>query len=80
MKTFALADKPSDYSQRSLFEELLRLPQAFSWGQPELILLRLCPIALRLAHQANWPLIRECWRQAYGIHPLCQVRLEAKCP
>lgn len=76
-----MANKPADYSEQQFFFEMVRKPEAFTWNRPELILILLCPVAMRLAQRTNWPLVRECWRQAYGVHPLSEIRLEAKpCP
>lgn len=76
-----MARKPEDYTRDKLFKDLINLPENFIHNGPELIEIRLCPVAMRLAQTMNWPLVRECWRQAYGIHPLSQIRLEPlPCP
>lgn len=76
MVTFALTPKPSDYSEVQLFEELARLPESFSWPNPELIVLRLCPHARRLAQRINWPLLWQCWSIQHGVKPGSDVRID----
>jgi len=81
VRIFTLARKPADYTADRLFADLVALPESWHWDRAQLIEIRLCPVALRLAKQANWPLIRQCWRQAHGVHPLSEVRLEPiPCP
>lgn len=81
LKKFALRPKPPDYSEDRFFQELLRLPEAFEWTRAEAIVLQLCPVAMRLARQINWPLLRQCWHTAWSVSYLCEVRLEPRrCP
>ena len=79
MRVFALSPKPEEYSEFRFFEELLRLPESFLWeGRLEPIVLRLCPVAQRLAQRTNWPLLRQCWFLAWGVAYACPLRLEPR--
>jgi hypothetical protein len=76
LKLFSLCPKSDDYSDLQFLTELLRLPASFEWPRVELIVLRLCPVAMRLAQRTHWPLIRQGWFQEFGVDYMCELRLE----
>lgn len=68
---------PPEATEEHLFRNLIRLPESFEWqDQVHHIIVRLCPVAMRLARRTNWPLMRQCWHSEWGVAYACPLTLE----